>query len=531
VAAADSDSKVVDLQDLNPEWQRRLGVFLTSAKAAGIPAHIIEAYRSNAVQAQYYAEKQKGLRPYPVAPPGASFHNYGYASDVLADDRASQQKLIDYANAHPEFGVTPLPGDAPHFQISGYKHVADLLKNPPAYQGGEAATNLSPFIASNQGYSVAQGYTPYNPGTMVAGPGAPSGTTINAASAPVAGALSRPGAPPATQTPGSPINDFYHSSMMHESGGRNIANAAGGAASGYYQFMPKTWASVRAAHPDLNLPENLSDANLDQQTAAYREFTRGNVEALQKAGVPITDKNVFMASFLGSGGATKFFNALKENPNANAADVFSAEAKANPSVFYDKDQPRSLQQVFDLQTKMHGTGNTTGFGPDAAPSTGPGGTAVAAAPAAAPVDQSWASQAWSKLTGSPTDAQGNPTGGQSPLQQLTQASIAKLGKEGQTTQDEAPERTALSSMQSPGARNVSPGLANVAQTYGTTLNSFSQPLTWSSTPLQGAGMPAAGLQRVAGAPVPGTTLNSLLPAPQQGIDPNLGYGFNGVGYG
>jgi hypothetical protein len=361
---ASGDSKEVDLADLNPEFRRRLGNFLTAASAAGIPAHIIEAYRSNAVQAQYYAEKQQGLRPYPVAPPGGSFHNYGYAADTLADDRSRQQALIDYANAHPEFGIAPLPGDAPHFQIAGYKHVSDLLANPPAYGGG-AQPDLTPFIAANQGYTIGKGYTP--------------GQTAVAASA----QPSRPGSP----TPGTPLNDFYHTAMMHESGGKNIPNSAGGwgAAGGYYQFTPPTWASVRAAHPELKLPANVADANQDQQTAAYHQLVNTNVQALQGANLPINDKNIFMASFLGGGGATKFLTAMNQNPGASAADLFPAEAKANPTVFYANGKPRSLNDVYALQTGQFGTSNTTGFGPNATPGTTLNSSPVAAGgPAASP---------------------------------------------------------------------------------------------------------------------------------------------------
>jgi len=175
LAASDSDSKEVDLADLNPEFRRRLGNFLTAAKAAGIPAHIIEAYRSNAVQAQYYAEKQQGLRPYPVAPPGASFHNYGAASDVLTDDRSRQGELIRYAQQHPEYGIYPLPGDAPHFQIAGYRNVADLQARPPTLGEG-ASVDLAPFIATNQGYSIGKGYAGGVGGP--AGPLAPSNTAL-----------------------------------------------------------------------------------------------------------------------------------------------------------------------------------------------------------------------------------------------------------------------------------------------------------------------------------------------------------------
>jgi hypothetical protein len=148
------------------------------------------------------------------------------------------------------------------------------------------------------------------------------------------------------------------------------------------------------------------------------------------------------------------------------------------------------------------------------------GNAPAAAPAAQP---SWLD----KLTGSPVDAQGNPTGGTSPLQQLTQASVARLGAEGQTEKQEAPEKSALSGV-GPGARNVSPGLANVAQVYGQTLNSFSQPLTWTSKAAGPPGMPAAGLQPARAPTTPGLSLTSLPGVPEglgYGVDPNLGYGY------
>lgn len=40
--------------------------------------------RSIAYQAQLYDEWRRGLRRYPVAPPGRSMHNYGRAFDLFA---------------------------------------------------------------------------------------------------------------------------------------------------------------------------------------------------------------------------------------------------------------------------------------------------------------------------------------------------------------------------------------------------------------------------------------------------------------
>ena len=497
--------------DFNPNFAPRLQAFRDALTKAGIQTTIASGYRSPEYQDQMYqnhlAKKAGNPLPYPnveapkvVAPAWSSFHNYGLAADVTPTNPADYKRMWDMA---PQFGLTALrEKDMDHFQMSG-----SLGANIAQYKLAGWRPDSSPAPAS--------GAIAFN------GPG--GGTTIDSANAPVAGALAKPAGP-----------DYYHTQMMHESGGNNIPNSVGGwnAAGGYYQFTPSTYAGIRSAHPDLNLPENIQDANQDQQTAAMKALTSQNVDALQKGGVPITDQNVAMAHFLGPGGAVKFYNAMTQNPGASAADLFPKEAASNPTVFNSKDGPRTLQQVFALQTVGHGAGNTTGFGPDAAPSTAApavaaGAPAAGTAPAAAPADQSWASQAWSKLTGSPTDAQGNPTGGTSPLQQLSQASVARLGAEGQTEKQEAPAKSPLDSP-APGARNVSPGLANVAQVYGQTLNSFSQPLTWTSKAAGPPGMPPAGLQQARAPTTPGLSLTSLPVDPNglgYGVDPNLGYGY------
>jgi hypothetical protein len=178
-------------------------------------------------------------------------------------------------------------------------------------------------------------------------------------------------------------------------------------------------------------------------------------------------------------------------------------------------------------------GSATGGGPG--PNTGSSpATTVATAPAAKPADQSWASQAWAKLTGSPVDAQGNPTNAPSPMEQLISASNERLLKSGQTPAEEAPQDSSPAAAQlanqrfAPGARNVSPGLANVQQTYGTTINAASQPLTWTDAPLGAPKLPAAGLRGPMYAQAPGISINSVQPMPQglgYGVDPNIGYGY------
>ncbi|MEL6790774.1 MAG: hypothetical protein AAGL18_08415 [Pseudomonadota bacterium] len=45
---------------------------------------------------------------------------------------------------------------------------------------------------------------------------------------------------------------------------------------------------------------------------------------------------LYIAHFLGAGGAAKLFIAHKERPNASAVELFPAAARANRRFFYDK---------------------------------------------------------------------------------------------------------------------------------------------------------------------------------------------------
>lgn len=47
----------------------------------GIPVTITSVYRSIQEQRALYLKRQAGQHPYPVAPPGASAHNFGMAWD------------------------------------------------------------------------------------------------------------------------------------------------------------------------------------------------------------------------------------------------------------------------------------------------------------------------------------------------------------------------------------------------------------------------------------------------------------------
>ncbi|OCC00805.1 hypothetical protein BA190_32020 [Labrys sp. WJW] len=87
-----------------------------------------------------------------------------------------------------------------------------------------------------------------------------------------------------------------------------------------------------------------------------RALTADNQAALAKAGLPITGANTYMAHFLGAPGAVKFLQALQENPEQSAAELFPAAAASNTGVFYDHNSggARSLAEVYRRQTAMFG---------------------------------------------------------------------------------------------------------------------------------------------------------------------------------
>jgi hypothetical protein len=149
---------------------------------------------------------------------------------------------------------------------------------------------------------------------------------------------------------GGPMNlsNYYAMVQKHESGGN--PNASSGIASGLYQFTMPTWLGLARTHPELGLTAaNITDPG--KQNAAMQILTAQNMQFLASNGVDPNPKNTFMTHFLGPN-APPFIKSMEANPNAPAAPLFPKEAAANRPVFYNSDgSPRSLSQVYNLQTR------------------------------------------------------------------------------------------------------------------------------------------------------------------------------------
>lgn len=169
-----------------------------------------------------------------------------------------------------------------------------------------------------------------------------------------------------------------------ESGFNTNAKAKTSSATGLYQFIDKTWLSMVNQHGDkyglekyaAKIDDNGNVANAktkreilnlrkDPQIAAYMaaEFAQGNYNQLKEnVGGEIGSTELYMAHFLGAGGASGFLNAMKKSPNMIGADLFPREARSNRGVFYEPTtgQPRTLKQIYAFfDKKFDGAAATT----------------------------------------------------------------------------------------------------------------------------------------------------------------------------
>ena len=73
-----------------------------------------------------------------------------------------------------------------------------------------------------------------------------------------------------------------------------------------------------------------------------------------KIGRRPTDSELYMAHFMGVGGAAKLISNAEDNPNASAARLFPNAAAANRSIFYDRaGQARSVSEVYSVLTTRY----------------------------------------------------------------------------------------------------------------------------------------------------------------------------------
>ena len=154
-----------------------------------------------------------------------------------------------------------------------------------------------------------------------------------------------------------------------ESGLNPHAQARTSSARGLYQFTNSTWLeTVRkhgAAHGLGWAAEAISSGAARAGSAAREtilglrdnaeaaalmagEFARDNGERLEaRLGRAVGATDLYMAHFLGAGGAAKFLGVMAAAPATAAASLMPAAAAANRGVFYRRDgSARSVGEVY-----------------------------------------------------------------------------------------------------------------------------------------------------------------------------------------
>ncbi len=183
--------------------------------------------------------------------------------------------------------------------------------------------------------------------------------------------------------------DYLMQTAMRESSLESTAKARTSSAAGLFQFIDQTWLStVKRNGAEHGLEEYadaievdnrgrhfVADPALKQEILAERynptsaalmagAMTRTAETRMEKElGREVSDGELYMSHFLGTGGAIDFIQSTEVAPGRAAADLFPRAASANKSIFFDEDgRAKSMREVYRNLISRHDSGTQ-----DAAP--------------------------------------------------------------------------------------------------------------------------------------------------------------------
>jgi hypothetical protein len=210
--------------------------------------------------------------------------------------------------------------------------------------------------------------------------------------------------------------EYLLSTAKMESDFNPTAGASTSSAHGLFQFIDQTWlGTVKEAGAQLGYggyadaitkspSGNYSVSNPAARKAILKlrddpaassamaaVLTQSNSFKLTgKIGRRPTDAELYMAHFMGVGGAAKLISNAEDNPQASGARLFPNAAAANRSIFYDRSgRARSVSDVYSVLTSRYASAANSQATRSAMASVGVTAASVAlasAAPATAPVD-------------------------------------------------------------------------------------------------------------------------------------------------
>ena len=190
----------------------------------------------------------------------------------------------------------------------------------------------------------------------------------------IAGAIKQ-----AANTTGTSFEYLLATAKM-ESNFNPTASASTSSARGLYQFIDQTWlGTVKEAGAQLGYGKyadaiskspsgGYSVSNPAARTAIMKlrddpaaassmaaVLTQSNSFKLTgKIGRRPTDGELYMAHFMGVGGAAKLISNAEDNPQASAVRLFPNAAAANRSIFFDRSgRARSVSEVYSVLTSRY----------------------------------------------------------------------------------------------------------------------------------------------------------------------------------
>jgi hypothetical protein len=174
--------------------------------------------------------------------------------------------------------------------------------------------------------------------------------------------------------------EYLVSAAKMESNLDPSAQASTSSARGLYQFIEQTWlGTVKEAGAAFGFGKyadaitkspsgtySVSDPAARNEILKLRDdpaanaamagvLTQSNSFKLTGAiGRRPTDGELYMAHFMGVGGASKLITSVQDNPYASAPAMFPNAAAANRSIFYNRDgSARSVSQVYSVLTSRY----------------------------------------------------------------------------------------------------------------------------------------------------------------------------------
>jgi hypothetical protein len=180
--------------------------------------------------------------------------------------------------------------------------------------------------------------------------------------------------------------NYLLKTAMRESSLNCTAKSSTSSACGLFQFTQQTWlGTMKKNGEELGLGQYadaisqdskgryvVTDPAARQAILALRNdpttsalmagaYTNESQQALEgKLGRSVNGGELYIAHFLGAGGASKLISSAEETPNARADMLFPEAAAANRSIFYGRDgQPRTVAQVYDNLVAKHRGGSAS----------------------------------------------------------------------------------------------------------------------------------------------------------------------------